>query len=114
MVINEVYNTPTTTILAIVSLTSKRFFFRQLFNEDGEGPMELLIGEKLNQTLVKFAPLCYFSIRNLIVSLKHRLGNLGSIGCILKLKALSSCDYIQDNCFLGRRVGGKKKCLRFF
>jgi hypothetical protein len=41
MVINEVNNTPTTTILAIVLLTSKTFLFRQLFNEDGEGPMEL-------------------------------------------------------------------------
>jgi hypothetical protein len=80
---------------------------------DGEGLMELLKGEKLNQSLLKFTLLCSFNIRNLIVSLKHRPRNSGSIGCILKLKALSSCAYIQYNCFHGQRVGwGKKNCSR--
>ncbi len=49
MVVNEVYCTLTTTTLAIVSLTSKTFFSHHLFNEDGEDPMELLNGKKLNQ-----------------------------------------------------------------
>jgi hypothetical protein len=104
MVVNEVYCTPTTTTLVIVLSTSKTFFSRYLFNEDGEGPMELLKSEKLNQILLKFAPLCSLSICNLIISSKHCLGNLGSIGCILKLKGLFGCDYLQNNCFLGQRV----------
>ncbi len=76
--------------------------------------MELLKGEKLNHTSLKFATLCSFSIRNLIVSLKHRLANSSFIGCILKLKALSNCDYIQDNFFLGQRVGEKKYLFKMF
>jgi len=105
MVVNEVYYTPIITTLAIVLLVSKTFFSRHSFNEDGEGSMELLKGKKLNQTLLKFVPLCSFNICNLIISLKNCLGNSGSIGCILKLKALYGYDYIQDNCFPGQRVG---------
>jgi hypothetical protein len=78
---------------------------------DGEGLMELLKGEKLNQSLLKFVLLCFFNIHSSIVSLKHRPRNSSSIGCILKLKALSSCDYIQDNCFHGQRVGWEKNYL---
>jgi len=60
---------------------------------------------KTKSNLLKFAPLCSLSIRNLIISLKHCLGNLSSIGCILKLKVLFGCDYFQDNFFLDQRVG---------
>jgi hypothetical protein len=74
--------------------------------------MELLKGEKLNQTLLKFVPLCSFNICNLTIALKHCLGNSCSIDCILKLKALFGCDYIQDNCFLDQRVGGKKNLFK--
>jgi hypothetical protein len=35
--------------------------------------MEPFKGEKLDQMLLKFAPLCSLGIRNLIISLKHRL-----------------------------------------
>jgi hypothetical protein len=65
-----------------------------LFNEDGEGHVQLFKGEKLNQMLLKFAPLCSLGIHNLIASLKHRPSNFGSIDCILKLKALFGYDYI--------------------
>jgi hypothetical protein len=71
-----------------------RHFFCHLFNEDGEGLVKLFKGEKLHQMLLKFAPLCSPSIHNLITSLKHHLGNFGSINYILKLKVLSSYDYI--------------------
>jgi len=66
--------------------------------------MELFKGEKLNQMLLKFAPLCSPNICNLIVSLKHSLDNSGSFDCILKLKTLFSYDYIQDNYFFGQQA----------
>ncbi len=49
--------TLTTTTSAIVLSTSKTFFFHNFFNKDGKGPMEFLKGEKLDQMLLKFAPL---------------------------------------------------------
>jgi hypothetical protein len=97
MVIDEVCCTPTTTTLAIALFMNKKFLSHHLLNKDGEGPMEFLKGEKLDQTLLKFIPLCFTSICNIIASLKHCLGNSGSIDYILKLKALSGYDYIQDN-----------------
>jgi hypothetical protein len=76
--------------------------------------MELIKGEKLNQMLLRFAPLHSPSIRNLITSLKHRFGNSGSINYILKLKALSSHNYIQDKCFPGQHVGQKVYLFKMF
>jgi hypothetical protein len=99
MVIDEVCCTPTITTLAIALFTNEKYLSHHLFNEDGEGPMEFLKGGKLDQTLLKFIPLCFPNICNLIASVKHCLGNSGSIDYILKLKALSGYDYIQDNCF---------------
>ncbi len=101
MVIDKVCCMPTTTTLVIALFTNKNFFFHHLFNEDGEGHVEFLEGEKLDQTSLKFIPWCSSGICNLIASLKHHLGNLGSIDYILKLKALFGYDYIQDNFFLG-------------
>jgi hypothetical protein len=69
--------------------------------------MELLKGEKLNQMLLKFTPLCSPNIRNLIVSLNHNFDNPSSFDCILKLKTLSSYDYIQDNYFPSQQVRQK-------
>jgi hypothetical protein len=94
MVANEVCCMPTTTTLVIVLSMSKKFLSHHLFNKDGKGPMELLKGEKLDQTLLMFAPLCSLKICNLITSPKYRLGNSSSIDCILKLKALFGYDYI--------------------
>jgi hypothetical protein len=94
MVVEEVCCMPISTTLAITLSTSKTFLSRHLFNEDGEGPVEVLKGQKLDQTLLKFAPLFFDGICNLIVSLKHRLGNLGSIDYIHKLKVLFGYDFI--------------------
>jgi hypothetical protein len=49
MVVDEVYHMPTPTTWTIVLSTSKIFISCHLFNEDGEGHVELLKGEKLNQ-----------------------------------------------------------------
>jgi hypothetical protein len=92
-VANEVYHTLITTISTIVLFASKTIFFCYLFNEDGKGHVEFIKVEKLHQMLLNFIPFCYLGIHNLIISLKHRLGNLGSIDYILKLKALFGYDY---------------------
>jgi hypothetical protein len=56
--------------------------------------VELVKGEKLNQMLLKIGPLCFLGIRNLIISLKHRVENSGFVDYILKLKALYGYNYI--------------------
>ncbi len=88
MVVDGVCCTPTATTLTIVLFTNKTFLFHHLFNEDGQGPMEFFKGEKLDQMLLKFVPLCSLNICNFIASLKHCLSNFNSIDYILKLKAL--------------------------
>jgi hypothetical protein len=98
---------PTAITLAIALFTSKTFLSRHLFHEDGKGHVEFLKGEKLNKMFLMFSPLCSIGICNFIVSLKQHPDNSGSINYILKLKALSSYDYIYDNCFLGQQVGQK-------
>jgi hypothetical protein len=87
MVIEKVCRTPIATTLAIALSMSKTFLSRHLFNEDEEGLVEVFKDEKLDQTLLRFTPLCFPSIHNLIISLKHCPNNLGSIYYILKLKA---------------------------
>jgi hypothetical protein len=51
MVVNEVYCTPTATILTILLFANKIFFFHHLFNKDEKGHVDLLKGEKLDQIL---------------------------------------------------------------
>jgi hypothetical protein len=102
MVAEEVCPTPIVITSTIVLSMNKIFLSHHLFNKDGEGPMEVLKGEKLDQTLLKFTPLCSLGIRNLITSLKHCLGNLSSIDYIFKLKALFGYNFIEDNFFLGQ------------
>jgi len=93
MVANKVCHTPITTSLAIILFVSNSFFSCYLFNEDGKGFMELFKGEKLNQMLLKFTPLCFPIIHNLFTSLKHCLDNPSSFD-ILKLKTLFGYDFI--------------------
>jgi hypothetical protein len=72
--------------------------------------MELLKGDKLNHTMLKFVPFCSLNIGNFISSFKHHSKNLGFIDSIITLKALSHYNYIQDNCF-PRQQNGQKVCL---
>jgi hypothetical protein len=83
MAAEEVQHTPNATSSTISLATNKMFLSRYLFNEDGEVPIELLKGEKLNQAMSMFVPLCSFNIHNLISSIKHRPGNMGSLDSIL-------------------------------
>jgi len=82
MVVDEVCHTPIVTSLAITFIMNKTFLVHHLFNEDGKDHVELLKGEKLNQILLKFAPLCPLGIRNLVTSFKHCFDNLGSLDYI--------------------------------
>jgi hypothetical protein len=103
MVVDKVCCMPIATILAVALSTRKTFLFHHLFYEDGQGFVELLKGEKLNQMLLKFIPLCSHGIHNFIISLKHHPGNFSSIEYILKLNSLFGYDYIKDNLFLGQQ-----------
>jgi len=94
MVANEVCRTPTITISFIALSTSKTFLFHYFFNEDGQCPMELLKGDKLDQMLLNFVALCSPGIHNFIASLKHCPSNSSFIDYILRLKTLYGYDYI--------------------
>jgi hypothetical protein len=98
----------------IVLSISNTFLSCHLFNEDRKDPMEFFEGEKLDQTLLKFTPLCSPNICNLIISLKQHLGNLGFVDYILQLMALFGYDYIYDSCFLGQHVGQKIYLFKMF
>jgi hypothetical protein len=71
-----------------------RVFFGHLFTRMEKVLWNFSKGEKLNQTLLKFVPLCSLGIYILIVSLKHHLNNPSFFDYILKLKALFGYDYI--------------------
>jgi hypothetical protein len=57
VVVEKVFRMPNFTSFAITLIVNKTFLYH-LFNENGEGPIELLKGEKFNQTMSTFAPLC--------------------------------------------------------
>jgi hypothetical protein len=105
MVAKEVLCMPNAMSSIMTLVVSKTFLFCHLFNEIGQGIVELLKGDKFNETLLEYVPLCPPNIHNLISSIKHCLGNMGSIDSILMFKALSPYDYNHDNCFLDNRLG---------
>jgi hypothetical protein len=104
MVADEVYYTLIITILAIALSMSKTFLSCHLFNEDGQGHVELFKGEKLDQMFLKFVLLYSPSIHNLIVSLKHYPGDFNYIEYILKLKALSGYSIFKTIVFMVNRL----------
>jgi hypothetical protein len=94
MVVEEVLRMPNATSFAISLATSKAFLSCHFFIKDGEVFMEFLKCEKSNQAMSMFVPLCFPNIHNLVSSIKHRLGNMGSLDSILMFKSLSPYDYI--------------------
>jgi hypothetical protein len=54
---------------------SKTFLFEHLLNEDGEGLVEILKGNKLRQMMDKFIMLSSPNVRNLVAFFKHWLRN---------------------------------------
>jgi hypothetical protein len=59
MVAKEVSYMPNVTSSTIALAINNTFLFHHLFNEHGEAFMELLKGKKLNQTMSKFASMCF-------------------------------------------------------
>jgi hypothetical protein len=49
-----VFHTQGATMSAIVLVISRTFLSKHLLDEDGEGPMEVLNGNKLHQAMDKF------------------------------------------------------------
>ncbi len=111
-VANEVYHTLITTISTIVLFASKTKKNCHLFNEDEKGHVEFIKVEKLHQMLLNFIPFCSPGIHNLIVSLKPRLGNLGSIDCILKLKHYLVMTILRTIFFLVNTLGKRFICSK--
>jgi hypothetical protein len=75
------------------------FLFVHLLKKDGDNPMELLWGDKLNQVMDKFVKLYYPNIRNLMSSLKHHSKSQAYLPNILTFKYKNGYAYIQDNYF---------------
>jgi fructose-1-phosphate kinase PfkB-like protein len=66
--------------------SKQNLLIKHLFNEDGEGPVEVLKGNKLHQVMDKFMTLCCPNIRNLEALFKHHLDNKEYIDNIVALK----------------------------
>jgi hypothetical protein len=47
-------------------IVSKMFLFCHLFDENGQGIVELLKRDRFNETLLEYVPLCALNIHNLI------------------------------------------------
>ncbi len=73
--------------------TSKTFLAKHLLNENGEGLVEFLKGNKLHQVMDKFVTLCSPNIK-MVASFKHHPTNKGEIDNILTLKFKNVYDYI--------------------
>jgi hypothetical protein len=83
MVRKEVNQTPNTNAFAITLASNKTFLFKHLWNDDSEGPMELLKGKRLHKGMENFFTLCSPNVWNLIASLKHYPRIQGYINNIL-------------------------------
>jgi hypothetical protein len=53
----EVFHTPNAKNFVIALATSKMYFVQHLFNEDGDGLVEHLKGDKFHKVMDKFIPL---------------------------------------------------------
>jgi hypothetical protein len=71
MVVEEVLCMPNAMSFTMSLVMNKTCLFRHLFNDYGERLIEFFKGEKLNQTMLKFDPMCSPSICNRISSFKR-------------------------------------------
>ncbi len=69
--------------------SNQNLLVEHLFNEDGEGLVEFLKGDKLHQVMDKLMTLCTPNVRNLVALFKHHLDNKGYIDNILALKFIN-------------------------
>jgi hypothetical protein len=86
----------------------KNLMVEHLFNDNGEGLVEFLKGDKLHQVMDKFMTLCYPNVRNLVALFKHHLDNKGYIDNILALTFKSVMITFKIIIFLDKCL--QKKC----
>jgi hypothetical protein len=98
------------TLLPTMLINCIGLSFKHLFNKDGEGPMELLNGDKLHEMMDKIITLCSHNVRNLVASFKHWLGNIGYIYNILSFKAIVVM--ITFKTYISQDNNLEKKCFR--
>jgi hypothetical protein len=95
----EVSHSPSITNFIITLAASKTFIFMHLLYKDGDNPMELLRGDKLNEMMDKFIEFCSLNTKNLVSSLKHCPKSQYYLSNIMSFKYKIGYDYIQDNPF---------------
>jgi hypothetical protein len=86
LVKEETFCTLGAIMLAIALVVGRTFISEHLLNEDGQGLVEILKGDKLHQVMEKFLALFSPNVWNLIVSFKHQPRNKGYVSSILTLK----------------------------
>ncbi len=77
------------TLKAIAFAVNKFFLSKHLLNGDGQGPVEVLKGDKLCQVMDKFLALFSPNVHNLVTSFKRRLRNRRYVSNIFILKVNS-------------------------
>ncbi len=93
-------------IFSISFSASKTLLANYLFDDFGNGTMELLKGEQLEHIQDKFCELSSLSVRNLIASFRHHSKG-GYIDSIFESKSKSRYNYIQD-CYFPKHIHGQK------
>jgi hypothetical protein len=105
---DEVSCTLFVTNFVIVLAANEMFLFVHFLHKDGDNPMELLQGDKLNQVMDKFVELYSPNIRNLMSSLKHHSKSQAYLSNILTFKYKNGYAYIQETIFQVNSL--EKKC----
>jgi len=95
LIVKEVNCMPDAKIYAISLSASKTFLATHLFDESGDGPMDLLKGEYLKQIQYKFSKMNSPNLFNTVPFFNHHLGH-GYIDNTLELKSNNPYDYIQE------------------
>jgi len=91
--------------ISTISLSaSKTFLVTHLFDESGDGLVDLLKGEYLKQIQDKISKLNSSNLCNMVPSFNHHSG-CGYIDNTLELKSKNCYDYIQE-CYFPQQVVG--------
>jgi hypothetical protein len=106
LIVEEVECTPNVKIYVISLGANKAFLATHLFDDNGDGNMELLNNEQLEQIQNKFLELSLPNVCNLVVVFKCRASH-GYIDSILELKSKNYYDYIHECCFRNQIIRQK-------
>ncbi len=106
LIAEEVEHTPNMKISTILLGDNKTFLATHVFDDSGDGTMELLNNKQLEHIQNKFSKLNLPNVRNLVTAFRH-CARCGYIDSILELKSNSHYDYIKE-CYFPNQVVGKK------